>query len=87
MRYNLSDSYLITDVYDITFGRMMMRTTIDLDEQWVEAAQVLGTSGKSETVNRALSEVVAAHRRAQAVETFRSLHLDLDAETIDRAWL
>jgi Arc/MetJ family transcription regulator len=65
---------------------MVMRTTIDLDEQWVEAAQVLGTSGKSETVNRALSEVVAAHRRAQAVETFRSLHLDLDAETMDRAW-
>jgi hypothetical protein len=27
-----------------------MRTTIDLDEQWVEAAQVLGTSSKSETV-------------------------------------
>jgi Arc/MetJ family transcription regulator len=64
----------------------MMRTTIDLDDQWIEAAQVLGTSGKSETVNRALHEVVATYRRAQAVETLRSLHLDLDTETMKRAW-
>lgn len=64
----------------------MMRTTIDLDDQWVEAAQVLGTTGKSETVNRALHEVLSAHRRAQAVETLRSLHLDLDAETMASAW-
>jgi Arc/MetJ family transcription regulator len=63
-----------------------MRTTIDLDDQWAEAAQVLGTSGKSETVNRALREIVAAHRRSQVVETLRSLHLDLDAETMERAW-
>lgn len=63
-----------------------MRTTIDLGDQWVEAAQVLGTEGKSETVNRALSEVVAAHRRAQAVDTLRSVRLDLDDETMRDAW-
>ena len=63
-----------------------MRTTIDLDDNWEEVAQVLGTHGKTETVNRALEHVLAERRRARAVETFRSLSLDLDPETMRGAW-
>ncbi|MFR9750721.1 type II toxin-antitoxin system VapB family antitoxin [Nocardia sp. 004] len=63
-----------------------MRTTIDLDDDWEEVAQVLGTHGKTETVNRALAHVLAERRRAQAVETFRTVDLDLDSETMRGAW-
>ncbi|WP_169811112.1 type II toxin-antitoxin system VapB family antitoxin [Nocardia amamiensis] len=63
-----------------------MRTTIDLDEDWEEVAQVLGTHGKTETVNRALAHVLAEHRRARALETFRTVQLDLDPETMRGAW-
>ncbi|MCP2319955.1 antitoxin of type II TA system, VapB [Nocardia amikacinitolerans] len=63
-----------------------MRTTIDLTDDWEEAARVLGTRGKSETVNRALAHVLAERRRAQAVETFRTVNLDLDPETMRGAW-
>lgn len=63
-----------------------MRTTIDLDDQWKEVAEVLGTSGKSETVNRALAQVLAHHRRLEAVEIFRSIRLDLDDDTMEGAW-
>ncbi|GGL30753.1 type II toxin-antitoxin system VapB family antitoxin [Nocardia jinanensis] len=63
-----------------------MRTTIDLDENWEEVARILGTHGKTETVNRALAHVLDERRRAQAVETFRTLQLDLDPETMRGAW-
>lgn len=63
-----------------------MRTTIDLDDSWEEVAEVLGTHGKSETVNRALAHILAERRRAQAAETFRTIQLDLDPETMRGAW-
>lgn len=63
-----------------------MRTTIDLDDAWTEVARVLGTQGKTETVNRALHEVITRHRREQAVEVFRSVPLDLEEETMTQAW-
>lgn len=63
-----------------------MRTTIDLDDNWEEVAQILGTHGKTETVNCALAHVLAERRRVQAVETFRSLQLDLDPGTMRGAW-
>ncbi|WP_406281569.1 type II toxin-antitoxin system VapB family antitoxin [Nocardia sp. NBC_00881] len=63
-----------------------MRTTIDLTDDWAEAAKVLGTTGKTETVNRALQHVLAERRRAQAVETLRSVRLDLDSDTMRGAW-
>ena len=63
-----------------------MRTTIDLDVVWVEAARVLGTSGKTETVNAALAAVVEQARRLRAVETFRTVRLDLDEATMSGAW-
>lgn len=63
-----------------------MRTTIDLSDSWSEAAKVLGTSGKTETVNRALDLVLSQHRRADAVKTLRSVRLDLDPDTMRGAW-
>lgn len=39
------------------------RITIDLDVDWEEVARLLGTRGKTETVNRALAHVLAKHRR------------------------
>ena len=42
----------------------MSRTVIDVDDQKLrEAAEILGTHTKVETVNRALAEVVAQSRR------------------------
>jgi len=63
------------------------RTTIELDEQLVEAARtVLGTRGLKETVDRALAEVVrTARRRALADRLRTGVGLDLDDDTIAAA--
>jgi Arc/MetJ family transcription regulator len=46
----------------------MAKTMVDLDEQALRDAQaVLGTATKKDTINRALGEVVASARRAEAV--------------------
>ena len=46
-----------------------MRTTIDVDKTAADAAsKVLGTSSLEETVNAALSEVIASARRRQLIE-------------------
>lgn len=63
-----------------------MRTTIDLSDDWRDVADLLGTTGKSETVNRALGLVLEQRRRAQAVDTFRSVRLELDQDTMRGAW-
>ncbi|MBO0840481.1 MAG: type II toxin-antitoxin system VapB family antitoxin [Sciscionella sp.] len=63
-----------------------MRTTIDLADNWEEAAKELGTRGKTETVNRALEEIIARRQRRAAIDTFRSLELELDTDTMDQAW-
>lgn len=58
---------------------MARRTTIEVDEQLLDAArQVLGTRGLKDTVDRALSEIVRAHRRRELAE---QLHT---GEGIDR---
>lgn len=63
------------------------RTTIEMDEQLLEAAQaVLGTRGLKETVDRALREVVrASRRRALADRLSSGAGLDLDDETVRAA--
>lgn len=46
----------------------MAKTMVDLDERALREAQVvLGTATKKDTINRALGEVVASARRAEAV--------------------
>ncbi|MBL1077444.1 type II toxin-antitoxin system VapB family antitoxin [Nocardia sp. 2] len=63
-----------------------MRTTIDLADDWEEAAKVLGTEGKTATVNAAISRVIAEHRRGEAASILASVELDLDDETMREAW-
>lgn len=48
---------------------MRMRTNIEIDDELLrEAQRLLGTSTKRETVDRALREVVAHHRRLRVLE-------------------
>jgi Arc/MetJ family transcription regulator len=61
----------------------MSRTVIDLDDEALEAAaRELGTTTKRDTVNSALREVTARHRRLRALEEARELvaggALDMD---------
>ncbi|HEV2820205.1 MAG TPA: hypothetical protein VGW11_06845 [Solirubrobacteraceae bacterium] len=65
------------------------KTTITIDDGRLEAVQVaLGTSGITQTVDRALREVLAAEARRREVErltTMRGIDLD-DPEVMARAW-
>lgn len=64
-----------------------MRTTFTIDDElFQEAAEQLGTHGRSETVNRALEEVVATHRRHAAAAMLDELELDLSEENMQGAW-
>lgn len=46
----------------------MAKTVVDLDDEALREAQVvLGTTTKKDTINRALGEVVASARRAEAL--------------------
>ncbi len=52
---------------------MRRRTTIELDDELLAAAQqVLGTHGIKETVDSALSETVRAARRRRLADRLRS---------------
>lgn len=52
----------------------MSRTVIDLDDEALaEAARLLGTTTKKDTVNAALREVADRRRRAAAVERMRQM--------------
>ncbi|MFJ3927743.1 type II toxin-antitoxin system VapB family antitoxin [Streptomyces sp. NPDC090022] len=52
----------------------MSRTVIDLDDEALaEAAQLLGTTTKKDTVNAALREVADRRRRAAAIERMRQM--------------
>jgi Arc/MetJ family transcription regulator len=52
----------------------MTKTLIDLDDEALaEAAKVLGTSSKKDTVNAALREIVDRRRRAAAVARMREM--------------
>jgi Arc/MetJ family transcription regulator len=65
------------------------KTTITIDDEKLEAVQeALGTSGITETVDRALRAVLAAEARRREVErltTMRGIDLD-DPEVMARAW-
>ncbi len=67
----------------------MSKTLIDLDEGLLaQAAELLGTKTKKDTVNRALSEYVRFRLRMSFGERLASGGLpDLaDTETMARAW-
>lgn len=52
----------------------MAKTVIDLDDEALaEAARVLGTTSKKDTVNAALREIVDRRRRAAAVARMREM--------------
>ncbi|MBE1562519.1 type II toxin-antitoxin system VapB family antitoxin [Nonomuraea africana] len=52
----------------------MTKTLIDLDDEALaEAAKLLGTSSKKDTVNAALREIIDRRRRAAAVARMREM--------------
>ncbi|WP_449061075.1 type II toxin-antitoxin system VapB family antitoxin [Planomonospora algeriensis] len=52
----------------------MAKTLIDLDDEALaEAARLLGTSSKKDTVNAALREIVDRRRRSAAVARMREM--------------
>ncbi|MGW5264993.1 type II toxin-antitoxin system VapB family antitoxin [Microbispora sp. NPDC004025] len=52
----------------------MTKTLIDLDDEALaEAAKLLGTSSKKDTVNAALREIVDRRRRAAAIARMREM--------------
>jgi Arc/MetJ family transcription regulator len=61
----------------------MMRTNIDIDDQLM--AKVMAATGlktKKAVVNRALSELLAAHHRLQALEEMRGMGWDGDLDAM-----
>lgn len=66
----------------------MARTVIDInDESLRAAAEVLGTSTKVETVNRALAEVAARSARLAFLDHLDTAAADLaDPEVMRHAW-
>ncbi|MDN5934220.1 MAG: type II toxin-antitoxin system VapB family antitoxin [Pseudonocardia sp.] len=67
----------------------MAKTVVDLDDELLaEAARVLGTTTKKDTVNRALAELVGRRRRQDLVEWLGSDPLpDLrDPGVLEQAW-
>jgi len=52
----------------------MTKTLIDLDDEALaEAARLLGTSSKKDTVNAALREIIDRRRRAAAIARMREM--------------
>lgn len=67
----------------------MSRTLVDVDDALLaEAARLLGTRTKKDTVNAALAELVKQRRRAELVDWLAGDPLpDLrDDAVMDRAW-
>lgn len=67
----------------------MSRTLVDVDDALLaEAAQLLGTRTKKDTVNAALAELVKQRRRAELVDWLAGDPLpDLrDDSVMSRAW-
>ncbi|MCA2220411.1 MULTISPECIES: type II toxin-antitoxin system VapB family antitoxin [Nonomuraea] len=65
----------------------MTKTLIDLDDEALaEAAKLLGTSSKKDTVNAALREIVDRRRRAAAVARMREMVAagEIDFSVIDK---
>ncbi|MEV1240954.1 type II toxin-antitoxin system VapB family antitoxin [Nonomuraea sp. NPDC052129] len=66
----------------------MTKTLIDLDDEALaEAAKLLGTSSKKDTVNAALREIVDRRRRAAAVARMREMVAqgEIDFSAIDKS--
>jgi Arc/MetJ family transcription regulator len=60
---------------------MCMRTNIEIDDDVLrEAQQLLGTATKRDTVDSALREVVARHRRLGVLELRGKVHWEGDLE-------
>lgn len=65
----------------------MTKTLIDLDDEALaEAARLLGTSSKKDTVNAALREIIDRRRRAAAVARMREMVAEgeIDFSAIDK---
>ncbi|MEO3867946.1 type II toxin-antitoxin system VapB family antitoxin [Nonomuraea sp. B12E4] len=65
----------------------MTKTLIDLDDEALaEAARLLGTSSKKDTVNAALREIIDRRRRAAAVARMRAMVAagEIDFSVIDK---
>ncbi|MER6824443.1 type II toxin-antitoxin system VapB family antitoxin [Streptosporangium sp. NPDC000563] len=65
----------------------MTKTLIDLDDEALaEAAKLLGTSSKKDTVNAALREIVDRRKRAAAVARMREMVAEgeIDFSAIDK---
>ncbi|WP_433517542.1 type II toxin-antitoxin system VapB family antitoxin [Nonomuraea sp. CA-143628] len=65
----------------------MTKTLIDLDDEALaEAAKLLGTLSKKDTVNTALREIVDRRRRAAAVARMREMVAagEIDFSIIDK---
>jgi Arc/MetJ family transcription regulator len=59
----------------------MTKTLIDLDDEALaEAAKLLGTSSKKDTVNAALREIVDRRRRAAAIARMREMVADREID-------
>ena len=67
----------------------MSKTVIDLDDGLLaEAADLLGTTTKKDTVNRALAELIKNRRREELIDWLGSDPLpDLrDPQVMEQAW-
>ncbi|MFE6784914.1 type II toxin-antitoxin system VapB family antitoxin [Streptomyces sp. NPDC057680] len=62
-------------------------TDVDVDDDVLaEAAKLLGTSTKKDTINRALEEVVRRHRRRAAYQRLAERGARGELEPVRRAW-
>jgi Arc/MetJ family transcription regulator len=69
------------DPYIITMGGVMTVTQIDLDDDALaEAMRLSGTTTKKDTVNLALREYAARHRRVAALDHYAALAQGWDFE-------
>lgn len=65
----------------------MARTVINVDEEALrEAAEILGTSTKVDTVNTALREIVARHKQRRFLDALDRSDFGKDPEMWKRAW-
>lgn len=60
-----------------------MRTTIDISEQLLEEAmEILKTSTKKETIEKALTEMISQYKRKQIIMFRGKVDLDIDLDTL-----
>ncbi len=65
---------------------MVTKTALNIDREKVElAAAVLGTTGTTETIDAALSEIIARHARQRLMDRMRHLQPD-QLHSIERSW-